>query len=263
MSASYSVKHSESAISAKHLNFRYKGREVLKDAHVNLGFGEILGIIGPNGAGKSSLIKLLAGVEPLQSGEIFYQSQPISALTLNALAQQRAYVPQKQDIQWPISVHHAVSLGRLPHTGAWQNLAVNDVRHIERAMQIMELQGIATRSINELSVGEQARVAMARAMATNAKILLCDEPVAALDVTHQQALMIALRSQADQGVAIAVVLHDLNLARRYCDRVALLEQGVIVACGSSSEVLVPNLLNNIYKVEFDEILAKQGYLQPR
>ena len=251
------------AISAKDLCFRYNGRHVLNAVDAQIRFGEVLGIIGPNGAGKSSLLKLLAGIEPLQAGEIHYQGQPLSTLSLNALAQKRAYVAQTHDIQWPISVRYAVSLGRLPHIGAWQNLGASDLLHVERAMQIMELQALAERPVNELSVGEQARVAMARALACDAKILLCDEPVAAMDVAHQRSLMSVLHAQAGSGTAIAVVLHDLSLARRYCHRILLLSRGEVVEHGRASEVLVPTRLNAIYQVEFDEHLAKAGYLHAR
>jgi iron complex transport system ATP-binding protein len=206
----------------------------------------MLGVIGPNGAGKSSLLKILAGVRTPDSGELNLGDRRFAAVPSSQRARMLAYLEQRPTVYWPLTVRQVVTLGRLPHGhlhGTKAQLAIAAaVAHTDTA-------ALQERSFNTLSEGEKMRVNLARVLATEPEIILADEPTSALDPWHQLQVLDLLRAQAHQGTGILLVLHDLGLAARYCDRVILLDHGRVVASGSPLDVLSPANLAGTYHID--------------
>ena len=210
--------------------------------------GELLGLIGPNGAGKTTLVRTLAGLRPATSGRVLYDGTPIARKDRPALARRLAYMAQGTDIAWPLRVERLVALGRLPHQSLFQREGAEDRKAVSRALQRVGIEGLRDRALVTLSGGERMQVLLARALAVEAEALLADEPVAALDPNHQLRVMELLRQEAQAGKAVVAVLHDLPLAVRFCDRLALLHQGRLIAVGPPEEVLDDRKLATAYGV---------------
>jgi len=238
-----------STISADRLGLELAGRKVLDGVTLQIHRHELLAIVGPNGAGKSSLIKLLAGVRSARQGGVSIDGKRLGDWDRRALARAVAYVPQERVVQWPLSVRSVVALGRLPHGAPGDELAGEDKAAVDAALAVMDLADLAARPATELSGGELVRVLIARALAQDTRFILADEPVAGLDPAHQFALFRRFRELADAGRGIAVALHDLSLAVRYCHRVAVLAQGRLVALGNPGEVLSRELIRRVYGIE--------------
>ncbi len=221
----------------KQLSISLGGRPVLRGVDFTLRSGEMLGIIGPNGAGKTTLLKLITGLSSPFHGELSLDGVPLGGLAAGNRARKIAYLPQDGAAHWPISVERIVALGRLPHLGSWQQPDEADGLVVRSIMRRTDLLDLGERPFTTLSGGERARVLLARALAVEAEILLADEPVAALDPSHQLEVMNLLRNHCNQGNAAAVVLHDLRLASHYCDRLQLLLAGETLAEGKPEEVL--------------------------
>jgi iron complex transport system ATP-binding protein len=232
----------------------YRGeRVILDEVGLELGRGEMLGLIGPNGAGKSSLLRLLAGVVTPNAGSLSLDGRPFESMTRGERARRIAYLPQLNQIAWPLSVERLVELGRLPHLEPWQHPGSDDRAIIERVIVQTDLLSLRQRPFDTLSGGEQARVLLARALVTEPDILLADEPVAALDPAHQLDVMQLLSDHCDAGQSVIVVLHDLTLAAHYCDRLQLLLEGATLADGIPEEVLNEDNLADAYAIELTEL----------
>jgi iron complex transport system ATP-binding protein len=223
-------------------------RPILKGVDIEAQAGDMLGLIGPNGAGKSTLLRLLAGVLATDSGELSLDGAAMESIPQSVRAKRIAYLPQLSEIAWPMSVERIIELGRIPHLEPWQDPGEEDRAIIERIIGQTDLLAFKDRTFNTLSGGEQARVLLARAMVTQADILLADEPVSALDPAHQLDVMNLLRQHCDGGHSVIVVLHDLNLAAHYCHRLQLLHQGTTLAEGSAEAVLNEKNLAEAYDI---------------
>lgn len=209
--------------------------------------GQLVALVGPNGAGKSSLLKALAGLIECD-GRVVAAGRPLGELDAQSRARLVAYLAQDAAAHWPLSVRELVELGRLPHRAFGRAPSAHDADVVRSAMVRTGVDGLAERSVETLSGGELARAQLARALAVQAPILLCDEPVAALDPFHQLAIMAELTRYARNGRLVIVVMHDLSLAARYCHRMLLLHAGSIVADGPPADVLRPELLERFYRV---------------
>jgi len=216
---------------------------VLYNVDVQLYAGEVVALVGPNGAGKSTLLHLLAGDRAPSSGTVELDGRPLSSYRPRELARLRAVLTQSNEVSFPFSVGAVVAMGRAPWAGA--STAEEDDNQIDNAMRDAELEGFGGRNVPELSGGERARVAYARVRAQACDILMLDEPTASLDIRHQERLMQQLRAHAANGGSAIVVLHDLNLAASYADRIVLLESGRVRSDGPPS-VLTPELLSAVY-----------------
>lgn len=237
----------------------------LEGVHVNLGaqailhgvdltveHGEVFAVLGPNGAGKSTLLKTAAGLLPCEAGIVELDGRPLAALKREDRARALAYVPQRSALESPLSVRRVVALGRYAFIGGLGGLSAKDRRKIDDAMETADVQHLAARPFTQLSYGERRRVLIARALATGSRLIVLDEPSAALDVSHALDLFSLLRDLAEEGYALLVVLHDLGDVLAHADRALLLDEGRVVTSGPVAEVLSPERVRDVYGVEMIE-----------
>lgn len=221
----------------------------MEDVSLTLRQGEMLGVIGPNGSGKSTLLRLLSGVLRPEAGAICVRGRPLAEYSPQARARAIAVVPQETAVEFPFSVMEVVLMGRSPHLGGFAFEGDRDLEVARTAMARTGVLEFAGRSIHELSGGERQRVIVARALAQEAPILLLDEPGAFLDIRHEVEIYDLLQDLQREGKSILTVLHDLNLAALYCDRVALLKAGRLVRVGPPSEVITYATVKDVYETE--------------
>ena len=222
---------------------------LLDGVSLHVAAGELVGVIGPNGAGKSTLLSMLAGLERPQKGQILLEGLPIGQFNDKERAQRIGWLEQFAAAHWPVSVEHLVALGRLPFLSSWNSLTDRDHQIVTQAMQATDCLTLSKQRVDTLSGGELTRVMLARVLASEPALILADEPVAALDISHQLQTMQLLREFSSMQSACAVVLHDLTLANHYCDRLYLLDGGRCVAAGSPQEVLTEDNMREVYGVE--------------
>jgi len=229
-----------STLVASHLVVSRGGTTLLNDVSLSVQSGELLAVLGPNGAGKSTLLGTIAGDFPPSSGSVRINEQELSSLAPRELARVRAVLPQQIAISFPFTVREIVAMGRSP----WLN--EHDDERIAAAMQRLEVTSLASRTYQTLSVGEQARVSMARVLAQDTPLLFLDEPTAVLDIGQQERFLAIARSLVDEGRGVIAVLHDLNVAMRFATKVLVLHQGRCVASGDPRTVLTDALLSDVY-----------------
>lgn len=217
-------------------------RHALAGIDLTLPSGRLTVIVGPNGAGKTTLMRTLAGLLAPTEGHVTLNGQPVSRMSAGERSRLIAYLPQGGSVAWPLPVSDVIALGRLPHGEKPDDLSSKGREAVAAAIQAADLKGFENRPATELSGGERARVLLARALATQARVLLADEPVAALDPRHQLIVLDVLKCQARAGATVAVIMHDLTLAARFADEIILLNQGIVAASGKPEIVLAEELL---------------------
>ena len=242
----------EVILQADNVRVRIGAAEIVRDTTLALRRGEFAVLLGPNGAGKTTLMRALAGLLPAE-GAITIEGQSLTALPAQARARRIAYLPQGNVFHWPMPVEDIVRLGRYPHGDRFSAPATGDLAAVKRAMAATAIEALAGRSVTSLSGGERARVALARALATEATILLADEPTVSLDARHQLIVMQLLRGAAHAGGTVLAVVHDLALAARFADTVLVMERGRIAVCGAPARVLTPALVADIFGVDCEFI----------
>ncbi len=224
------------------------GRALVDDVRLQVAAGELVGLIGPNGAGKSTLLSALAGIDRKVSGTISIDGRPLHSIGANERALQMGWVEQSGTIHWPVTVERLVMLGRIPHLPVWCRASDTDRQAVENALSLCDCQALRHQQVTTLSGGERARVLLARALAAEPTLLFADEPISNLDLGHQLQTMQLLRGFSQERRSAIVVMHDLSLAARYCDRLYMMHQGRIVASGSVAEVLSAQNLADVYGV---------------
>lgn len=252
-----------SLLEATAVSFKRQQQTLLQAVDLELQAGELVGLIGPNGAGKSTLLKILAGLQTPHSGSVKFQNQALTQLPAKTRSQKLAWLAQGGTIHWPLSVERLVALGRLPHLAAWQSISPSDQAAIEQALQQTRIAHLRTRDATTLSGGERTRVLLARALAAEPIVLLADEPIAALDPGYQLQTLELLRAFSQEKRACIVVLHELSLAARYCDRLYLLDKGCVVDSGSVTKVLSVENLKTVYHIECEIGCNKIPWIIPR
>lgn len=226
-----------------------QNRPVLLDCSLTIKCGKLCGIAGPNGAGKTTLLKTLAGLIPVHTGEIKLGRNFLTEISPKIRARTIAYVPQHHAATNNLRVKDLVMLGRKPFQSGLGFANIADEEQVSSAIQTMELAHLQDRTIETLSGGEQQRAWIARALAGSPQVLLLDEPLTHLDIVHQHGIMTCLQKLRDSGMAIVCVLHDLNLATRYCDDAILINEGRIAKQGIPSDVFSPEIIGSIFGIE--------------
>ena len=237
-------------IEARDISVRYGERAVLDGVSFELKDGDVLALLGANGAGKTTLVRSLNATLALSAGEIILDGRPLAQLSRREIASRVAVVAQENETRFPVTVTEFVLSGRFVHGGAFGWETDGDIEAATQALADCDLTEYASRLMNELSGGERQRVVLARALATNARILLLDEPTANLDLAHQAMMFRLVRERCDRDGASAVVItHDLNLAAAFADEVLMLKFGRIAAKGKPSEVFTAENVRKVFEVD--------------
>ena len=233
-------------IEVQNLSFSYGSRPILRNVSFSLERGECVAVLGNNGAGKSTLVSCISRLRKPSSGNVLIDGTPVSQMTRNELAQQVSYVAQKNELAHT-TVFDAVLLGRKPHMN-W-GLSAFDYEVAEHALRAVGMEDCRLRYMNQLSGGEQQKVMLARAIAQEPKLMLLDEPPISLDPPNQYESMELIRHCAHgHHIAVLVVIHDLNLALRFCDRFLFLKDGTVFASGGR-EAVTPENIRAVYGME--------------
>jgi len=226
----------------------YAKEMVIKDVSFQIEKGDFLGIIGPNGSGKSTLLRLMSRVLTLQKGNIILEDKDITRMNLKEFCRKVAFVPQDTLINFSFSVEEIVQMGRIPHLKRLQFETRHDFLITQNALSLTDTLYLKEKEIDTLSAGERQRVIIAKALAQEPALLFLDEPTSHLDIGHQiQILDLLKKMNRQNNLTIAMVLHDLNLASEYCNRIILLNEGRIFKEGSPKEVLTYQNIETVYK----------------
>ena len=238
---------------------RLGARPVLNGVDLAVAPGEVVGLLGRNGAGKTSLLRVAGGLAAPDAGAVELEGRPLAALARRERARAVAFVPQETHFPFPYSVAEVVLMGRAPHLGflGFEGRADRDAA--TAAMTQLGIEALAERSVLSLSGGERQLAVVARALAQAPRLLLLDEPTAFLDLRHRLAVLSRVRAFAAAGGAALVVSHDLAVAARACDRLALLVDGRILAAGPPAAVLTPAHLREAFAIEADVVATPDGH----
>ncbi|MCX5898593.1 MAG: ABC transporter ATP-binding protein [Proteobacteria bacterium] len=234
------------------IHFSIEDKKILDGVSVHFEPCKIHGIIGPNGSGKSTLLKNICRIWEPQSGTILLQGKNYRSIPRKELSRLVTLVPQNTAVGFPISVFDIVSMGRNPHWGRFEGMKQKDREIIEQALQQTNIYALKDRNINELSGGEGQLAIIARALATEASLILLDEPTAELDIKHTLAIMHILFELRAQGKTILVTVHDLNLARKFCDTISIIHRGKIFYSGAPAEAFSPENIKQVFDVQVRE-----------
>ncbi|MGH3765599.1 MAG: ABC transporter ATP-binding protein [Pseudonocardiaceae bacterium] len=232
-------------ISASDVSFGYDGTLVLTGAGLLASPGEMVGLIGPNGSGKTTMLRILYAALKPSAGTVNLDDTPVASLSIGDISRRVGVVAQESPSEIPLTVTEMVLLGRSPHRSAFENYSAEDHRIAAAALARVGARHLAARNYGHLSGGEKQRVLIARTLTQQADHLLLDEPTNHLDIRYQHEVLDLVRGL---GVTTVVVLHDLNLAARYCDRLVLLDRGTVVSTGCPPDVLTPEVLEPVYGV---------------
>ena len=239
------------------LQIGYGSRCVLKEASFSIGKGEIVGIIGCNGAGKSTLLKTIRGLLPKQGGSVSYFGKPLEEYQDKELAKKIAYLQQHVELGFGYTGKDIVMAGRYPYMKWWERESEADEKLALACMAYTGTADLADRPINEVSGGQKQRILIAKVLAQQTPIIFLDEPTTGLDMVYQEEIFRFAKALAGQGKTVLMVVHELNLASKYCSRILLLGEGTLLADGAPQAVFTEELLSRAYKadicVERDEV----------
>lgn len=241
-------------LSAERLVLGYRGpaspRTIVPELSLSLSRGAIHCLVGPNGCGKSTLLKALAGVLTPLSGRVCLEGRELAQWGHRPLARRLALLPQNPEAPEDITVRQLVAHGRFPHQGLFGRSSAADRAAVADALALTGMAGLQNREFQALSGGERQRAWVALALAQQADYLLLDEPTTFLDIGHQLEVLSLLRQlNRDRGLTVAMVLHDLNQASEYADRLLVMDQGRLQADGKPAEVLTPALLRRVFGID--------------
>lgn len=236
-------------MTAKGVSAGYGDSDILKQVSLELVSGKLVGVIGPNGSGKTTLLRVMSRALRPSSGQVAINGKDIFAMHARDFARRVAVVPQETLVPFDFSVLEVVLMGRSPWLGRFDLEGPPDIEVAEEALAVTGTAHLRDRPINALSGGERQRVILARALAQSPEVLLLDEPTSHLDIGYQLEMMDAVSGLCrDRGLAVMIVLHDLNLAGQYCDSVAIIAGGQLQASGSPAEVITTENIGSIYGV---------------
>ncbi|MEX1308027.1 MAG: ABC transporter ATP-binding protein [Eubacteriales bacterium] len=247
-----------SLIEIKNVSYSYdKRNKAVDDVSLCVEKGEFFGIIGPNGSGKTTLLKCISGYLAPHQGQVLIGGRDVKDFSAKEIAKTMALVQQHASLEYDFSVQDIVLTGRNPHLKRMQTESEADYRIARESMERAEILHLKDRLVTELSGGEWQRMILARALAQQASIMLLDEPVSGLDIRHQVAFLKSAKFLSQtEGFSVVCILHDLNLAQQYCDRIALLNEGKLHSLGSPKSVLTQNDLQAVYGIGVNLIKTK-------
>ena len=236
----------------------YNGRAVFTDVTLDFVPGEVLVLAGPNGCGKSTLLKAVAGIEPVMAGEILFDSVPMGRLTPRETAQKAAYMPQERGVP-SISVRRMALHGRFPYLSYPRRDREEDYAIVDAALERADASELAPRPVPELSGGQRQRAYLAMALAQDTGTIMMDEPTTFLDIGHQLAVMDTARALAGEGRAVVLVLHDLCLAMKRADRLAVLADGGLAALGAPEDIFASGVVDRVFGVRLRRVETESGW----
>lgn len=245
-------------IELQNLSAGYAGRDVLQGVSLSFPPGRVLALLGPNGSGKSTLLRAALGLIPKSGGQVLMDGAPLETLSPRERARKAAYLPQTRSVP-NITARRMVLHGRFPHLSYPRRYRREDYDAVDRALDLAGAAGTADRSMGELSGGQRQRVYLAMALAQDAPTLLMDEPTAFLDVGHQLRVIATARGLARAGRAVALVLHDLPLALRGADDIALLSGGRLAMGGTAEDVYASGALDQVFGVSLRRVETASGW----
>jgi iron complex transport system ATP-binding protein len=231
------------------VHFGYGERRIFDGLDLEVPRGQLLGLIGPNGSGKSTLVRLCLGLLPPTGGRIEIDGRAVDDWSRRELARVVAAVPQEEALEFPFTVEEVVRMGRIPHLSGFGFEGASDRAAAAEAMRETGVTELAARPLHTLSGGERKRVLLARALAQEPQVLILDEPAASLDIHHQIAIFELLAERHKRGVTVIVVVHDLNLAAAYCERLLLLSANAPPFAGTVEEVLTYRRVRDTFGVD--------------
>lgn len=234
----------------KNISFAYGSKDVLKDISLDIEEGDFISIIGPNGSGKSTLIKIMNNIYQPKTGEVILRDKIISSYKIKDIAKEISLVPQEVDINYDFTVEDIVAMGRYSHLKALENESDEDYKIIEEAMTLTNVYNLKDRKVTEISGGEKQRTMIAKAIAQDSNIILLDEPTSSLDMNHQIEIMDFLtKLNKEKKLTVITVLHDINLASRYSNKLILIKDGRVIDRGSPAEVVTEENMRDAYNLE--------------
>ncbi len=235
------------SLQIQRISFSYLDAQVLHNINLSIKAGEMVGLLGPNGSGKTTLIKLASGVLKPGQGEIKLNGANLGRLSRKSIARSIAVVPQQFNIPFAFTTTEVVTLGRTPFLRAFAEEGEVDRQFISNALELVGISDLKERRFDELSGGERQKVILAMALAQQPKLLLLDEPIVHLDITHQvEILELVRRLNVERGLTIIAAMHDLNLASLYFDRLILLKEGRVSADGTPAQVLTEDIIKKVF-----------------
>lgn len=236
----------------------YRDRTVLREISFAVAPGELWAILGPNGAGKSTLLLTCLGLQPSQAGQITVLGRSIERWSRRELAQTMAWVPQSFDLAGGFTGLELVLMGRSPHLGIWGLPTRTDAIHALSLMRDLEIEHLASRASDALSGGERRLLILARALIQDPRILMLDEPTAFLDLKHQVDVLSRIRARVKKGLAALAVVHDVNHAIAFADKVLLVKDGAVLAQGSPENTLNASVLERLFDLPITAATAIDG-----
>ncbi|WP_158781766.1 Fe3+-hydroxamate ABC transporter ATP-binding protein FhuC [Pantoea sp. BAV 3049] len=240
---------SETTFSLDQATFTVPGRTLLQPLSLTFPAGKVCGLIGHNGSGKSTLLKMLGRHHAATGGQVLLNGKPVASFPGKLFAREVAYLPQQLPPAEGMTVRELVSMGRYPWHGALGRFGAEDRERVEEAITLVGLKPFAQRLVDSLSGGERQRAWIAMLVAQNSRCLLLDEPTSALDIAHQvEVLALIQRLSRERGLTVIAVLHDINMAARYCDTLVALRSGGMIARGDAEAIMQPEVLNRIYGI---------------
>ena len=239
-----------SKLKLKNFYAGYKNKIIIKNMNLSLNAGEWLGVIGPNGSGKSTLIKGILRIIKSFKGDIYLNNRDINFFTNKKIAQTISFLPQQINTNLSITVKELVALGRSPYKEFWEfDLNKNDLEKINESLNFVDMRDLKDTLINQLSGGQCQRAFLALALAQDPEILILDEPTNALDLKYQiRFLEIIKKLKTNRNISVITILHDLNLAARYSDKILALKDGISIGYGSSNDLINEKFIKNIFGI---------------
>lgn len=233
----------------KNLNFAYGTKKILQGINFSIRCGSFFAIIGPNGSGKTTLLNLLSGHLQPVAGEIFFQDKALKSYSIQELGRKIAIVPQDIGIKFPFTCLEVVMMGRTPFKNRMKDLSREDMDIVYRCMEATDTLSFAGSLITEVSGGERQRIILAKALAQTPEVLFLDEAFSSMDIHYSVKALNLLKDLVEQdGLTVVSIMHDLNMADSFSDITLALDQGKLVQCGRTSEIIDPAFIHSLFKI---------------